>query len=42
MICFNYCKISIKPPGGLFKLEKTMVSVLNKELEYEVEKHKYK
>ena len=28
--------------GGLFNLEKTMVSVLNRELEYEVEKHKYK
>ena len=55
MICFNYCKTSIKPPGGLFisnplegglnrdfNLEKTMVSVLNKEPEYKVEKHKYK
>ena len=28
--------------GGLFKLEKTMVSVLHKELEYKVEKLKYK
>ena len=28
--------------GGLFNLEKTMVSVLHKELEYEVEKLKYK
>ena len=28
--------------GGLFNLEKTMVSVLHKELEYEVEKRKYK
>ena len=27
---------------GLFNLEKTMVSVLHKELEYEVEKLKYK
>ena len=27
---------------GLFNLEKTMVSVLNKELEYKVEKLKYK
>ena len=28
--------------GGLFNLEKTMVSVLHKELEYKVEKLKYK
>ena len=28
--------------GGLFNLEKTMVSVLNKELEYKVEKLNYK
>ena len=28
--------------GGLFNLEKTMVSVLHKELEYEAEKLKYK
>ena len=28
--------------GGLFNLEKTMVSVVHKELEYEVEKLKYK
>ena len=27
--------------GGLFKLEKTVVSVLHKELEYKVEKLKY-
>ena len=28
--------------GGLFNLEKTMVSVLHKELKYKVEKLKYK
>ena len=28
--------------GGLFNLETTIVSVLHKELEYKVEKHKYK
>ena len=28
--------------GGLFNLEKMMVSVLHKELEYKVEKLKYK
>ena len=28
--------------GGLFKLETTMVSVIHKELEYKVEKLKYK
>ena len=28
--------------GGLFNLEKTMVSVLHRELEYEEEKLKYK
>ena len=28
--------------GGLFNLETTMVSVLHKELEYKVEKLKYK
>ena len=28
--------------GGLFNLEMTMVSVLHKELEYKVEKLKYK
>ena len=28
--------------GGLFNLEKTMVSVLHTELEYKVEKLKYK
>ena len=28
--------------GGLFNLEKTMVSVLHKELQYKVEKLKYK
>ena len=28
--------------GGLFNVEKTMVSVLHKELEYKVEKLKYK
>ena len=28
--------------GGLFNLAKTMVSVLHKELEYEVEKFKYR
>ena len=28
--------------GGLFTLEKTMASVLHKELEYKVEKLKYK
>ena len=28
--------------GGLFKSEKTVVSVLHKELEYKVEKLKYK
>ena len=28
--------------GGLFNLAKTMVSLLHKELEYKVEKHKYK
>ena len=28
--------------GGLFNLETTMVSVLHKELEYKVEKFKYK
>ena len=28
--------------GGLFTLERTMVSVLHKEVEYEVEKLKYK
>ena len=28
--------------GGLYNLETTMVSVLHKELEYEVEKLKYK
>ena len=28
--------------GGLFNLEKTMVSVLHKELEYKVEKFKHK
>ena len=28
--------------GGLFNLEKMMVSVLHKELEYEVKKLKYK
>ena len=28
--------------GGLFNLEKTLISVLHKELEYKVEKLKYK
>ena len=28
--------------GGLFNLERTMVSVLHKEVEYEVDKLKYK
>ena len=28
--------------GGLFNVEKTMVSLLHKELEYKVEKLKYK
>ena len=28
--------------GGLFNLEKTMVSVLHKDLEYKVDKLKYK
>ena len=28
--------------GGLFNLEKTIISALHKELEYEVEKLKYK
>ena len=41
-----YRKSSIKPPPppcrGLFHLEKTMVSVLQKELEYKVEKLKIK
>ena len=49
-----YHKSSIKHPGGLiyfkpiwgggglFDLEMTMVSVLHKELEYKVEKLKYK
>ena len=32
----------LKGDGGLFNLEKTMVSALNKELEYKVEKLKYK
>ena len=31
-----------KKGGGLFNLETTMVSVLHKELEYKVEKLKYK
>ena len=47
----SYCKSSIKPPGVLIHFrpiwgglnrEKTMVSVLHKELEYKVEKLKYK
>ena len=39
-----YHKSSIKPPPSrdLFHLEKTMVSVLQKELEYKVEKLKIK
>ena len=46
----SYCKSSIKPPGvlihfrpiwGRLNREKTMVSVLHKELEYKVEKLKY-
>ena len=32
----------IESGGGLFNLETTMVSVLHKELEYKVEKLKYK
>ena len=32
----------LSPHGGLFTLEKTMASVLHKELEYKVEKLKYK
>ena len=28
--------------GGIFELEKTIVSILHKELEYKVEKLKYK
>ena len=32
----------IREGGGLYNLETTMVSVLHKELEYEVEKLKYK
>ena len=45
--CFSYCvyyrKSSIKPPlGSLFNLEKMTVSVLHKDLEYKVDKLKYK
>ena len=44
--CVYYCKSSIQPPpqggGGLFNLEKMMVSVFHKELEYKVDKLKYK
>ena len=37
-----YRKSFIKPPGGLFNLETAMVSVLQKGLEYKVERLKYK
>ena len=43
--CVYYCKSSIQPPprgGGLFNLEKMMVSVFHKDLEYKVDKLKYK
>ena len=33
---------SLKETGGLFNLENTILSVLHKELEYKVEKLKYK
>ena len=45
----RFCRITVNPlvsppPGGgvLFNSEKTTVSVLHKELEYKVEKLKYK
>ena len=34
--------IPLSGEGGLFNLEKTLISVLHKELEYKVEKLKYK
>ena len=45
--CVYYCKTSIQPPppprgGRLFNLEKMMVSVFHKDLEYKVDKLKYK
>ena len=45
--CVYYRKSSIKPPpppppGSLFNLEKMTVSVLHKDLEYKVDKLKYK
>ena len=44
--CVYYCKSSIQPPpprgGRLFNLEKMMVSVFHKDLEYKVDKLKYK
>ena len=44
--CVYYCKSSIQPPppqgGCLFNLEKMMVSVFHKDLEYKVDKLKYK
>ena len=43
--CVYYCKSSIQPGGeggGLFNLEKMMVSVFHKDLEYKVDKLKYK
>ena len=40
--CVYYCKSSIQPPpqwggGGLFNLEKMMVWVFHKDLEYKVD-----
>ena len=46
--CVYYCKSSIQPPppqgggGRLINLEKMMVSVFHKDLEYKVDKLKYK
>ena len=45
--CVYYCKSSIQPPprgagGRLLNLEKMMVSVFHKDLEYKVDKLKYK
>ena len=46
--CVYYCKSSIQAPppgwggGRLFNLEKMMVSVFHKDLEYKVDKLKYK
>ena len=41
--CVYYRKSSIKPPpGSLFNIEKMTVSVLDKDLEYKVDKLKYK